>query len=91
MPMGTDRGIAVVTRDADGQQTVLVCSNVRDGRPVDVFAMHVGPPSLVIDADVKLVRNGPLSHTPAMVLVSTDSNGVVRIQTPPATAGLLAG
>lgn len=88
MPRGTDRGIAVVTRDADGRRTVLVCSAVRDGTPVDVFAMHVGPPSLVIDPDVTLVRSGPLSHTPAMVLVSTDTNGTVRIQAPRTTGSL---
>ena len=88
MPMGTDRGIAVVTYGANGRQTVLVCSGVRDGKPVDVFAMHVGPPSLVIDPDVTLVRTGPLSHTQTMVLVSTDPNGVVRIQAPPMAMSL---
>jgi len=90
MPMGTDRGIAVVTRDADGRRTVLVCSDVRDGKPVDVFAMHVGPPSLVIEPDVTLVRTGALSHSQTMVLVSTDPNGVVHIQAPP-VAGSLTG
>jgi hypothetical protein len=88
--MGTDRGIAVVTRGADGRRTVLVCSDVRAGKPVDVFAMHVGPPSLVIDPDVTLVQTGPLSHTQTMVLVSTDQDGVVHIQAPP-VAGDLTG
>jgi len=86
--MGTDRGIAVVTRGADGRSVVQVCSGVRNGKPVDVFAMYVGPPSLVIDPDVTLVKAGPLSHTQTMVLVSTDPNGVVRVQTPPATMSL---
>lgn len=90
MPMGTDRGIAVVTRGADGRQTVLVCSDVQGGKPVDVFAMHVGPPSLTIDPDVSLVSTGSLAHTERMVLVSTDPDGAVRIQAPPA-AGDLTG
>lgn len=88
MPMGTDRGIAVVTQDADGRRTVLVCSEVRDGKPVDVFAMHVGPPSLVIDPAVTLVGTGAGSHTQTMVLVRTDQNGAVHIQAPPTTGGL---
>ena len=88
MPNGTDRGIAVVTRGADGRRTVLVCSDVRAGRPVDVFAMHVEPPQLVIHPDVTMVRTGALSHTEKMVLVSTDPNGVVHIQAPLATNSL---
>jgi hypothetical protein len=65
---------------------------VHGGKPVDVFAMHVGPPppSLVIDPDLTLVQTGPLSHTQTMVLVSTDQDGVVHIQAPP-VAGSLTG
>jgi hypothetical protein len=88
MPTGTDRGIAVVTRSADGRRTVLVCSDVRGGKPVDVFAMHVGPPSVVIDPAVRLVSAGAVSHTLTMVQVRTDETGAVHIQVPSEIGGL---
>jgi hypothetical protein len=88
MANGTDRGIAVVTRDAEGRQTVYVCSAVNGGQPSDVFAMHVAPPALVVDPDVAMLRTGTMAHTRTMVLVSTDQAGTVRIQLPPKGAGL---
>ena len=77
MDNGTDRGYAVISSDDQGTVTVAVCSSLRDGRPADMFARHVGPPKIMIDPAVRVIQDGGLSRTAEIVEVSKGGGPVM--------------
>ena len=80
MPIPTDQGRVVIRSEVDGTTTVIVCSDVVRGQPVNPYAMHVQAPSVAIDSRVRLVGEGQgVKSTPDPVMVSMDEDGTVRV------------
>jgi hypothetical protein len=91
MPLPTDRGYVLVTKEDDGTQTIMVCAGITNGEPVDVYAMHVRSSSVVIHPDVKLVRAGSVSYTNKVVEVFADEAGTVHVAGAQSGKGRLIG
>jgi hypothetical protein len=82
MPGPTDRGYAVLSTAEDETTTVLVCTGIEHGKPVNVFAMHVGASRVRVDAGVRLVRGRSGRYTESVVEVVAGTDGAVHVRTP---------
>lgn len=80
MGIPTDHGCVVIKDESDGSKTVVVCSDIVKGRPVNAYAMHVRSNKVVIDPRVALdaIVVGGIGTTQS-VMVSADNDGTVRI------------
>ena len=90
MPIPTDHGCVVITNEPDGTKTVIVCSDIVKGHPVNAYAMHVRSSSVVVDPNVKLdtpVVGG--RGTKRNVTVFSDTDGTVRVMAPRSGRGPL--
>ena len=76
----TDRGIAAVSRNADGTTTIDVCAEVRKGVPVGTFARHVRIPTKLVRIEVAMRQAGELQFTDGVVEVVPDGSGSVYIR-----------
>ncbi len=79
MAVPTDRGYVAVIDGGDGTTTVEIAARMRNGRPVDVYATHVGSSAVVIHPEVSLVRDGPRGFTTEVVEVFSDDAGTVHV------------
>jgi hypothetical protein len=91
MPIPTDFGRVVITDEPDGTSTVIVCTDIVGGEPVNAFAMHVCTSSIDVDYAVQFdaqVNNG--RGTTQSVSVSSDDDGTVRVTSVPGGSPLLS-
>ena len=88
MAMPTDRGYAVVSDNDDGTTTVMVCTGIEDGEPINVFAMHVRQPKVAIGSDVRLIHAKSYRHTDQLVEVFV-GDGAVHVCAPSRRKGPL--
>lgn len=80
MPIPTDHGCVIIADEPDGTKTVIVCSDIVNGRPVNAYAMHVRSDSVAIHPAVTLdtaVVGG--KGTTKSVTVFSDDDGTVRV------------
>jgi hypothetical protein len=81
MPIPTDRGYVILSKDAAGTMTVRVSVTPPDrGRSRQVFAEHTGETRVAVDSGVRLVNSGDVSWSTTPVQVFVDSRGVVNIR-----------
>ena len=80
MGIPTDNGCVVINDEPDGSRTVIVCSDIVKGHPVNAYAMHVRSNKVVVDPrvalDTKVVGGIGTSQS---VMVSADDDGTVRV------------
>ncbi|MFI0792390.1 MULTISPECIES: hypothetical protein [Micromonospora] len=79
MKLPIDRGLVVVSDEADGTQTIHICADIRNGEPVDVFASHNRADRVRVQEGVTLTRRGQRSFS-TQILEVFDEEGVVNIQ-----------
>lgn len=80
MPIPTDHGRVVIKDEPDGTKTVIVCSDIVEGRPINAYAMHVRSSKVVIDSAVAMTARvlGGVG-TNDSVTVFVDDNGAVHV------------
>jgi hypothetical protein len=80
MPMPTDRGHVVISDEADGTKTVLICADVIKGHPQNVYAMHVRTTNLQVHPEVVLAHGtAGTQFSSDIVEVHRDDSGVVHV------------
>ena len=89
MAIPTDRGHAVEQHNEDGTVTVMVATEIDNGEPVNVFAMHVKMPAVRLHSGVHLVGSGAYRYTDRVVEVSPGTDGAVHVRTPARARGPL--
>ena len=89
MATPTDTGIAVVTKAVDGTKTVSVSVDYRDGKRIDVMAIHLRRSAVEIDGAVTVHGSGDLLYSAHPVHVYADDAGVVHIDPPSQDGGPL--
>ncbi len=77
LPMPTDRGYAVMSRNDDGTVTVKIATGIENGRPVGVYAQHVAAPAIRVDPAVRWVRDASYHYTAKVVEVFTGGDAVI--------------
>jgi hypothetical protein len=75
MTTPTNTGFVFLTEVGANRATVLVCSAISGGKPVDVTAIH-GPKVLDLDPSVKMVDAGAEAYSTETVHVWADDDGV---------------
>jgi hypothetical protein len=80
MPIPTDHGRVVIKDELDGTKTIIVCSDIVGGRPINAYAMHVRSSKVLLDPAVEMnvaVVGGSGSRETATVFV--DDDGAVHV------------
>jgi hypothetical protein len=75
----TDRGIAFIQENPNGTKNVYVAVGVTGTTPEDVIAMHLDRQTVALGSDVETVPAGAMSRTKEAVHVSSDTDGVVHV------------
>ena len=81
LPMPTDRGYAVLSRNDDGTMTVKIATGIEKGKLVGVYAQHVQAPALRVDPAIRWVSAAAHRYTANVVEVFA-AGGAVIIRTP---------
>jgi hypothetical protein len=81
MDMPTDRGYAVISRNADGTSTVKVGTAIVHGQPKGVYAKYANVRSVEIDPAVHLARTAHYRYTTSVVEVFS-AQGYVIVRSP---------
>lgn len=89
MPFPTDRGYAALRKKPDGTTTVLISTDVKAGKVVNVFAKHVGVDRVQVGPGVRLVEGSAYSYTEQVVEVF-GSDGILHVRLPDSRFGLSA-
>jgi hypothetical protein len=89
MAIPNDHGYAVFTREDDGTTSVMVCSDLVEGKPSNPYAIHPHRASVSIDKTVSLATSGKTRYTTHAVTVIVAPDGAVQVMKPGTSAALL--
>lgn len=87
MAIPTDRGYAALRKKPDGTTTVMISTDVKAGKVVNVFAKHVGVDLVKVGPGVRLVEGSGYSYTEQIVEVF-GSDGALHVRLPDSSLGL---